>query len=125
MRWHSKLTLCTYTQDRPTRHYHLKTRASIEKIRHLGCRIDHLLEVVEEQQHVLLPQFPFETIQGGEVFLLPQPKSLDNDGYNHRGIAHGSQVHEIDSIREQVAQVCRHLQAQPGLACAAGSRQSH
>ena len=74
----------------PTRHHHLELRAGSEKVFHLLCSIHYLLEVVQEQQHLLLPQFPFQMLQERLTSFFPDAERLGDNGYNQRRIVYGS-----------------------------------
>ena len=45
-----------HMQHLPARDEQLELRTGREQIRHLRCRLNHLLEVVQEEQHLLLLQ---------------------------------------------------------------------
>src|SRR5438067_5350675 len=91
----------------------------------MHCRADHLLEIVQEQQHLLALQFVLQTLQERLTTHLTDAKALRDSCNDQCRIAYGSQINEIDAIGEQVTEFCRHLQGQARLPCSAGACQRH
>ena len=85
--------------------------------------LDHLLEVVQQQQELLPVQGCFQQIEQGLICDFFDVECLGNGGHDEFGIADGSQVHEIHPIGEQVTEFCCYLQTQAGFAYATRSRQ--
>ena len=110
-------------QRHSTGHDHLEVWAGSEKICHLHGGTDHLLKVVQQQQEVLLVQECFQQVEQWLSCDFFDVERLGDGRHDQRGIADGSQVHEIHAIGEPVTQFCCHLQAQAGFAGAAGTGQ--
>ncbi len=85
----------------------------------MHSRADHLLEIVQEQQHLPLLQFVLQAFQKRLTTHLSHAEGLRDGCNDQRGIAYGSQIDEIEAIREQVAQLRCHLQGQARLTCTA------
>jgi hypothetical protein len=114
----------SHMQRLPTGHQHFELWTSREQVRHLQGSAEHLLEVVQEQQHLPLLQLLHETLQEGLAGRLLDAQSLSDGGYNQCGIANGSQIHEKHAIEEIVPEFGCHLQAQAGFAYPTRTRQS-
>src|SRR5436305_3065600 len=123
--WHEELLLGLYVQYYPAGHDHFELWAGGKEVCHLHCRADHLLEIVQEQQHLLALQFVLQTLQERLTTHLTDAKALRDSCNDQRRIAYGSQINERDAIGELVAEFCRHLQGQARLPCAAGACQRH
>ena len=73
---------------------------------------DHLLEVVQEQQEMLVAQEHFQLVAQRLLCRLFDFERLGNGGYNQRGITDGSQVHKKHATSEAVTQFRCDLQSQ-------------
>ncbi len=127
-RRHRELVLGSHMQHLAARHQYLEPRAGGEQVYYLyGCA-HHLLKVVQQEQHLLLSQVLPQAFQQGLAHPFPHAEGLGDGGHNQFRVADGSQVHEEYAVGEGVAQFRCQLQAQAGLACAAGTcqgRQAH
>src|SRR5204863_9109478 len=61
--WHRELVLGSHMQHFPACHQDLERWAGSEQGCYLLCRAHHLLEIVQQQQHLPLAQFLRETFQ--------------------------------------------------------------
>src|SRR5205807_10009386 len=104
--WHDELVLGSHVQHLPARHQYLELWASHEQGCYLLCRAHHLLEVVQQQQHVLLSQFFLQAVLERLANSFPEAERLD-DCRHHKGrIADRSKIHEKHSIGQQDTQFC-------------------
>src|SRR5260370_33400453 len=99
-----------YMQHLSTRHQHLEARAGSQQVYNLYTSINYLLKVVQQKQHLSLTQNVLQTFQKEWVSPFLNAECLSNSGHNQCGIANRSQVHEKDTIDEEITQLCRYLQ---------------
>ena len=59
----SKGVFAAHMQDLPTGHEHFKLRASSQQVHEVRCSCDDVLEVIQHQQHMLLPQCRLQQVQ--------------------------------------------------------------
>src|SRR5439155_18533405 len=79
----------------------------------------HLLEVVEEKQHLLPVYLAFELLEQRSRASLPQADGPSRDRKRRLQVAARSEVDEVDPVLELLAEVGRRLQGEAGLAAAA------
>src|SRR6266568_700248 len=115
-RRYRELMLGMHMQHLATRHQDLELWAGRQYVYYLYACDNHLLKVVQEEEHVLVLHLLLHVLKQGLAGYFADVKRLSNGGHNERGIADGGQVHEKDAIGEAVTQLSCHLQAQAGLA---------
>src|SRR2546421_1044473 len=103
-------------QHLAARHHYLELWAGGQQLCYLYACAHHLLKVIQQQQQLLLLQLFSQAFKPGLTGCLPDVERLGDGGYDERSIADGSQIHEKYAVGEAIAQLCRHLQAQAGLA---------
>ncbi len=118
-RRHGEFTLASHMQHLATRRHYLELWAGSQQLCYLYPCSYHLLKVIQQQQRLLLEQLLPQAFKPGQAGCLPDVERLGDGGYDERGVADGSQVHEEHSIGKAIAQLGCHLQAQARLACAA------
>ncbi len=119
-----KLLLAIGAERGSTADDHFQLRARLEKRRREARRLgQQLLEVVEDQQDLLVRQVLRHGVQRHTVRGQGQAQRLRNGRGDDRGIADGRQGHEVHAVGELLARLGRDLQAEPGLADSARSRQ--
>src|SRR5688572_27619978 len=104
-------------------YYHLHPRCCHKHISYDGCRFYHVLEVIEHQEQMFIPQIPLHSLKERLTSTLPYGQRLSDLRYYQSRVADGSQVDEKDSLVEFIQQSGSHLQGQAGLACARGTDQ--
>jgi hypothetical protein len=101
----------------------LEPGRGLEQGRQIRRRLDHLLEVVQHQEQVLIGQRTPERLDQGRVDLLLDPAGLGDRGEDEGGIADGRERDEDDAIGKAGGEVVGHGQRQPGLADPTGAGQ--
>ena len=102
--------LAAHPEGFAARHEHLQLRALLEEPGDAVGRGHHLLEVVEQQQHVPAPQPLLQQLECG---LVARPGEADGSNDRlERGlrIAHRCEVDEVHAVLEPVDLVRRRLQ---------------
>jgi len=105
-----------HMQNLATRHQDLELWAGSQYVYYLYACGNHLLNVVQEEEHVLVLQLLLHVLKQGQAGYFADVKRLSNGGHNQSGITHWGQVHEKDAIGEAVTQLSCHLQAEASLA---------
>src|SRR5262245_36246204 len=82
-----------------------------------------MLEVVQQQQHLLLAQLGFEVLKQRPAPALADAEGLGERCYHQGGVAEWCEIHEEHPIRKGVEQLSCDLQRQPRLATAARTSQ--
>jgi len=99
----------------------IQARAGGQEVGHQRRGVQHLLEVIEQQQEVPVPQRVLEAIRQGLPADLVQLERV-GDGRRHEvGIADGREVHEGGAVGEVAAPRRRQFHSQARLADAAGA----
>ncbi len=102
----------------------VRSRARPEESDQEGGRIDHLLEVVEDEQEVTIAQHVHEAIDQGTFARLANAEGARDGGNDLSGVDDRRQRDERRGIREVVPTGnLRGSDGEPGLADAAGSGQ--
>jgi hypothetical protein len=91
---------------------HAETRTGGEQHKELGCRLEQVLEVVQQQQQVPIAQHSPHLFLQGEISNFPQAERLGDRRQDPGGIADCGERHEADSIGKVVEQHLRHRQPQ-------------
>ncbi len=91
---------------------HAETRTGGEQHKELGCRLEQVLEVVQQQQQVPLAQRSPHLFLQGEISHIPQAERLGDRCQDPGRIADRGERHEADSIGKVVEQRLRHRQPQ-------------
>src|SRR5437660_11401770 len=105
-----------HMQNLATGHQDLELWAGSQYVYYLYACGNHLLKVVQEEEHVLVLQLLLHVLKQGQAGYFADAKRLSNGGHNQSGITHWGQVHEKDAIGEAVTQLSCHLQAEASLA---------
>ena len=113
-RRHRVLDLAADPQQLPARDQELQVGAGLEQLRELGRRLDHLLEVVEQQQELALADVL------GEAVLRPQ-RLRDRLGHERR-VAQRGQADPEDARLERGHELGGDLEREPRLARTARAR---
>src|SRR5262245_8130351 len=105
------------------RDQHLDVWSCSEQICEEHASRQHLLEVVQKEQKLLVAEIACQPLGKGLTRHLPDVQRLC-DGCNHeRSISDWGEIDEDDAVRKLVMQHGGGLQGQPGLADAAGTGQ--
>src|SRR5258707_862646 len=116
--WQRELGLGTHMQHLPACDESFERRAGCEQVCHLRCCSNQLLEVVQEQQHLLLLQ-GFRKAHGERLsHCVPDTKRPRDGRHDQHGIADGSERYKKHPLDEHVTQLCCDLYTQAGFACA-------
>ena len=110
-RGHGVLDLAPDAEELPARDQEAQVGARLEQLRELGRRLDHLLEVVEQQQELALADVL------GEAVLRPQ-RLRDRLGHE-RGVAQCGQADPEDPRLERGHELGGNLEREPRLSRAA------
>ena len=94
-------------------HEHLRPWRRHEQLRHRGGRVQQVLEVVDEQQGV-------PVVQLGDIVYADR---RGDGGGDQLGLTHAGERHEEHAAGEVADELGRHLETEPRLAAAAGTRQ--
>ncbi len=92
-----------------------------EQPRYQGRRRHHLLEVVQHQQHLPVPQVLLQALGERTGRRLRDSHLLPYHDGDEVGLGDGSQRYEAHPVGELPEQRLRHSQGQPGLARASGT----
>jgi hypothetical protein len=84
-------------------------------------RLQNLLEVVQQEEELPLPQVLLQPIEESPRLGLAHVEGLGKNGEDPAGIAERRQGDEEDTVREVVGQPGGDLEGQPGLTGAAGT----
>ena len=116
-RRHRDRSLSLHVQRAPARHDDLRSRRDRQETWDLACGVEHLLEVVEDEEHLPFSQVVLEDLVHRSLPpFLPQPeRGGDRWKHQHR-ISHGRQVHEEDTIGESGRRSRSDLDAESRLA---------
>src|SRR5262249_51823655 len=90
---------------------------------YLDGRPNHLLEVIEHEQHLLLQEHGLQDVPHWAHSTFLDAERLRNGGQDQRRISDGGQVHEEHAISELLTQFCSHLQPQARFADATRTSQ--
>ncbi len=103
----------------------LQLRRGREQLAERGCRLDEVLEVVEDEQQPLLGEEVLEALSDRGRAALPESERLRDRGQDERGIGDRRQRDEEHALGEVLDELGGSLQREPGLARAArpGERQ--
>jgi hypothetical protein len=112
-------------EGRTARHQDLQASASPEQLAHERRGREHLFEIVEQQNELLVAQVVLEAIDQRSAALGAESERLGDRGRNQGRVVDRCQCDEADSVLEAIAQLGGDLQAETGLAGAAraGQRQ--
>jgi hypothetical protein len=121
--WDWEDSFAAHVQPFPAGHQVLQLWAVSKQICHCGRGRRHLLEVVEDQKHLLIPYLRFEVVQEQPVALFTQANGSGDDRQNGFEVTACSEVDEVDPVPEVVTQVSGCLQCQASLAGATGAQQ--
>src|SRR5258708_12616731 len=94
-------------QHFPACHQDLERWAGSEQGCYLLCRAHHLLEVVQQQQHLPLSQLLRETGEKRPATSFPDAKRLGDGWHDQGGIADRSQVHEKHATTHPLPPISR------------------
>ena len=120
-RGHRELVLAAEPQHHPAGHQALQARAGRQQLRHQRGRRHDLLEVVEHQQHLLILQELLQALEQHLARFFLDAQRPGDAGGHQRGVPDGRQRDKVDPVLKVLEQVGGHLQAQAGLAGAAGT----
>ena len=111
--WHRVLDLALHTQELAARNDQGQVGAGEEEAGELGRRLDHLLQVVEEQEHL-----PLTDVLGKTV---PGPERLGDRLCDKGWVAQGGEPDPEDARLVLRNECGSRLESKPGLARAAGA----
>src|SRR5436305_1404267 len=98
-----------HMQHYATGHHDLELWTGSEELCHLDGGVDHVLEVVQQQQELLLSEKHFQQVEQwllGELF---DVEHVGDGRHDEPGIANGSQIDEIHPIAKQLTEIGCHL----------------
>ena len=101
-RWDGEDVLAAHVQRFPARHQLRQLGAVTEQLCHGGRRHRHLLEVVEQQQHLLRSDLPLEIVEQRPIGPFPEADRSGGDREDGLEVACCRQVDEVDAIFEVV-----------------------
>ena len=116
-----KLVLSGEVEGGPAGDKQAQARTGGEQGSELRCPLDHLLEVVQQQQQVPLAQSGLHLLFWGECCNFPQAKCLGNGRHDAVGVADRGQRHEAGAIGKAGTQDACDLQSQARFAHAPGA----
>ena len=90
-RWHFEYLLASHSQNDPTGHQHLQPRAFCKQRRDGRCRLDNLLEVVDDQQQLALGQHGSKNFQQRSPLQRANAQDVGDRWHNHLRIRDGDQ----------------------------------
>src|SRR5947208_15787436 len=105
-----------HMQNLATRHQDLELWAGSQYVYDLYVCGNHLLKVVQEEEHVLVLQLLLHVLKQELTAPFADVKRLSNRGHNQSGITNWAHDHDKDAIGEAVTQLGCHLQASASLA---------
>jgi hypothetical protein len=117
------LPLAREAEPHPTGHQHFELAAGRKEVGHEWGRRDHLLEVVQHEQQVLVAKECTESLDQWLVAGLPYAKNVSDRGCDQVGVSDRRQTHEEHAVRADIVHVGGHAQGKTGLAHAAGTGQ--
>ena len=83
-------------------HEQLELRALVQQLRHGGRCDRHLLEVVEQQQHALVPQAVLQLVDERVAARVTQTDRAGDGGEQRFAVAGGGKIDEEDPVLEAV-----------------------
>src|SRR5205823_9122548 len=104
---------------------HAELGRRLEELVDRGCRVDHLLEVVEHQQYRLVTKLILERIQDRTIDALADVEGAGDLRRDQRRIRDGGKLHEEDAVGVVGEAFGRHLERKPRLAGTARTGQRH
>ena len=123
-RGHGVRVFTADVQHDPAGHEHLQPRTLGQQARDEGARGRHLLEVVEHEQQILLPQVRPQDVEERLLGGLPHRQRPRHRGGHRLAVGHRGQPHEVCAVGKVADQLLRHSQRQAGLADAPWSGQA-
>ena len=69
-----------------------------EKLRQLGCGLQQVLEVVEQQQHLLSLKMRGESLEGALSRLFPEAQGVGDRGHHQRRVSQGAEEAAEDAV---------------------------
>ena len=105
-------------------HPHIITSRQQPRTQRRG-RADHVLAVVQQQQHLLAGQRPRQRLGRRQSRLLAHPQRRGHHRRHLSGVRHRCQLHQPCPIGELACHLPGHLHGQPGLARSARPGQRH
>src|SRR6266700_3948361 len=115
-RRHRKHQLAAYMQHFTTGHQYREMRTASQQLYQLWRGFHHLLEVVQHEQEMSLPQCHLQLLQRRSGAAVLQAKGLQNGREHQLGIGNGGERNEADTIREARLDLVCDSQRQVGLA---------
>ena len=110
-------------QHHPARDQHVQLRDTPEQVGDHAGRLQHLLEVVQHDEQLLVAQIGLEPFQQRLSGSFLEAKGGSNRGHDQRRISDWRKVNKEDAVGKGIEELGRDLERQAGLADAAGSRQ--
>ncbi len=92
--WDGKLVLGAHMQPLPAGQQHVEQWTGGEQVRHLDSSAQHLLEVIQQQQQLLLPHHLHQAFQQRLPSRFLNAQCLANGGEDQREVTERSQIHE-------------------------------
>ncbi len=124
-RVHPPLLLAADPQHHPAGDQHVQPGRPLQQVSHHRRGIEHLLKVVEHDQHAAAAQAPPESVQR-PLPALPGEAERRGNGLRHQpGVGDRRQINERDAVRPVRPAGVQHGQRQPRLAHPAGTGQHH
>ena len=121
-RGYREFLLAVNVEHRPAAHYQLQPGAAVEELGDdVGPPRQQLLVVVEDQQRCAVPQMVEHGLQRQQLAGDRDAERVGDCRRDQRRIANRREGDEVDAVGEAVHHLGRHLQAEPGLAGAAGA----
>jgi hypothetical protein len=122
-RRHGVRALAREVERRAARDQQLQPRGARAEPRDGGRRGEHLLEVVEDEQQLLVAQVAVERLEDRLPRLLAQADRPRDRRRDQLPVAHGRERDEEDAVRELLDDVGSELQREPRLPGAARARE--
>ena len=102
---------------------HLQRRAGGKEVDDERSAVEHLLQVIEQEQSDVVPKLRDEALEKRALARLAHAERACNDRRDQSRIGDGSQRGEGDAVQEGVAESCRRRQRETGFADTAGAGQ--
>ena len=124
-RRNGQLALVREVQPLAARDEHGDAGRIRERAREVRRGAEHVLEVVEDQEHAALAEMVVQRLLQGAAARGFDAERLADRRHDERGVVDAAERDERDAVRELLHQLAADLEREARLAAAAGARQRH
>ena len=106
-----ELILTAEAQHLPAGHQEFEHRAGRQQLHQGQGRCEHLLEIVQDEQGLLVAQVGLQVVERHLIGVFLHAQRLGHGREDQSRVTDGCQGNEVDAMRKVLAEVYRRLQA--------------